>query len=126
MPSNLDVDGGIAVTRAITATIATDTDTDSSTIDLNSFPGYRVFLIAGTGTRTDGTYTFSVRQSADDSSYAALTPTSGAVTAVSAANTTREAAYSPTQRYLKVRCTSASTTSGAIIAAYLLLVPRTL
>lgn len=127
MPTRLDVDGGIAVTRALgPVSIATDTDTDSATVDLNAFPGYRVFLVAGTAARTDGTFTFSLRQSADDSSYAAVTPYSGAVTAISTANVTREACYAPTSRYLKVRCTSASTTSGALIAAYLLLIPPAL
>lgn len=119
-----DIDAAVSVTRALgPVSIATDTDTDSSTIDLHDYPGYRVLLVASVGTRTDGTFTFSVRQSSDDSSYTALTAFSGSVAAVSAADTTRKAAYSPTARYLQVRCTSASTTSGALVSAYLLLVP---
>lgn len=125
MPTRLDVDASVVATKALgPVSIATDTDTLSSAIDLNAYPGYRVLLVASTGTRTDGTFVWSVVQSSDNSSYTALTPYAGSVAAVSAADTTRMASYAPTKRYIKVNLNSASTTSGALVSAYVLLIPR--
>lgn len=124
MPIRPDVDGGIVVLAALVPAVEDNDDTNvSTTIDLHDYPGYRVMLIAGLGARTDGTFTFSVEQSSDDSSYTALSPASGSVAAVSAANTFREACYSPTKRYLQVKSVASSTTSGALQYAFVLLVP---
>lgn len=119
-----DVDGGIVVVRALGPVLEDNDDTNrSSTIDLHDYPGYRVMLIAGLGSRTDGSFTFSVEQSDDDSTYTALAPSSGSVAAVAAADTVREAAYTPTKRYLQVKSVAASTTDGALHFAFVLLVP---
>ena len=123
-----DLDARYSVTRAIgPVSIATDTNTLSSAIDMTGKPGWKVLLVGSTGTRTDGTYTFSLHTSdASGGTYAAETPFSGSVAAVSAANTTRTAAYIPTKPFLKVNVLSASTTSGALVSAYVILVPPTL
>ena len=119
-----DVDASIVLIRAIGPVLEDNDDTNTSaTVDLHDYPGYRVMLIAGLGTRTDGSFTFSVEQSSDDSSYTALAPTSGSVAAVAAANTIREAGYQPSKRYLQVKSVAASTTDGAVHFALLLLVP---
>lgn len=119
-----DVDGPIVVVRALGPVLEDNDDTNvSSTIDLHDYPGYRVMLIAGLGSRTDGSFTFSVEQSDDDSTYAALAPSSGSVAAVAAADTVREAAYTPTKRYLQVKSVAASTTDGAVHFAFVLLIP---
>jgi hypothetical protein len=124
MPIRTDVDAGIVVVAALIPAVEDNDDTNvSTTIDLHDYPGYRVMLIAGTGARTDGTFTFSVEQSSDDSTYAALTASSGSVAAVSAANTVREAGYQPTKRYLQVKSVASATTSGALQYAFVLLVP---
>lgn len=122
-----DIDSQFTITRAIgPVSIATDTNTLSSAIDMTSKPGWKVLLIGSTGTRTDGTFTFSLHTSdATGGSYAAETPFSGSLTAVSAANTTRTAAYQPEKPFLKVNVLSASTTSGALVSAYVVLVPPT-
>ena len=120
-----DLDAQFSITRALgPVSIATDTNTLSSAIDLTDKPGWRVLLIAGTGTRTDGTYTVSVHQ-ADTSGgeYAAIAPDSGSVSAISGANSLRKASYSPTKPFIKVNILSASTTSGALLCADVVLVP---
>lgn len=120
-----DIDAQYSINRGVgPVSIATDTNTLSSAIDLTAKPGWKVLLVASVGTRTDGTFTFSIHQSsASGGSYAAITPFSGSVAAVSAANTTRTAAYQPTLPFIKVNVLSASTTSGALIASYVILVP---
>jgi hypothetical protein len=119
-----DIDGPIVVVRALGPVLEDADDTNTSaTIDLHDYPGYRIMLVAGVGTWTDGTFTFSVEQSDDDSSYAALAPSSGSVAAVDEADTVREAAYTPTKRYLQVKSVAASTDAGAIHFAFLLLIP---
>lgn len=120
-----DIDAQFSITRAIgPVSIATDTNTLSSAIDLSDKPGWKVLLVASTGTRTDGTFTFSIHESdASGGSYAAVTPVSGSVTATSAANTMKTAAYAPSKPFIKVNVLSASTTSGAIVTAFVILVP---
>lgn len=122
-----DVDAQFSVNRGVgPVSIATDTNTLSSAIDLTGKPGWKVLLVGSVGTRTDGTFTFSLHESdASGGSYAAVTPFSGSVAAVSAANTTRTAAYQPTKPFVKVNVLSASTTSGALISSYVILVPPT-
>lgn len=123
----IDVDSQYSITRALgPVSIATDTNTLSSAIDLTAKPGWKVLLVGATGTRTDGTFTFSLHSSATSGgSYAAETPFSGSLAAVSAANTARTAAFIPTKPFVKVNVLSASTTSGALITAFVILVPPT-
>ena len=120
-----DLDAQYSITRALgPVSIATDTNTLSAAIDMSAKPGWGVLLIGSTGTRTDGTFTFSLHTSdATAGSYAAEAPFSGSVAAVSAANTTRTASYRPTKPFVKVNILSASTTSGALLSAYVVLVP---
>lgn len=120
-----DLDAQFSITRAIgPVSIATDTNTLSSAIDLTAKPGWRVILVASVGTRTDGTFTFSLHSATSSGgSYAAETPFSGSLAAVSAATTTRTAAFIPTKPFVKVNVLSASTTSGALVDAYVILVP---
>jgi hypothetical protein len=120
-----DIDAVFHIVKALgPVSIATDTDTDSSAIDISAYPGWKVLLIAAVGTRTDGTFTPVMRECATTAgTYADLAAFSGSVSAISAADTTRTAAYRPTKPFLKVRITSASTTSGALCSAFVVLVP---
>lgn len=123
----MDVDARTIETRALgPVSIATDTDTDSATVDLAAYPGYRVLVVAASGTRTDGSYTVKVRHSHDDVTYADATVFSGSNAAVSAANTMRVFTVQPVRRYMKIRITSTGTTSGALLTAFVLLVPPAL
>lgn len=120
-----DIDGIGSITKALgPVSIATNTNTLSASISLSAYPGWRVMLIGASGTRTDGTYTFSVQQSATSGgSYAAVTPLSGSVAAVSAADTTVTASFAPTLPFIKVNILSASTTTGALLTAFIVLLP---
>ncbi len=120
-----DIDGQFSITRAIgPVSIATDTDTLSSAIDLTGKPGWKVLLISSVGTRTDGTFLVTLQQaSTSGGSYADITAFSGSAAAISAATTTRMSAYQPTKPFLKVNVHSTGTTSGALVDAYVILVP---
>lgn len=120
-----DVATRTSVTRQVgPVSIATDTNTDGTAIDLADYPGWKVLLIGSVGTRTDGTFTFKLQSSADGStSWTDETAVDGSVAAISAASTTRVAAYSPSRPYVRIRLTSASTSSGALVAGYVVLLP---
>lgn len=121
--SDLDAIG--SVTRALgPVSIASSTDTLSSAIDMTGKPGWRVLLVGSVGTRTDGTFTFSL-QSATTSggSYTAETPVSGSLAAISAANTMKTASFAPTKPFLKVNVNSTTVTSGGLVDAYVILLP---
>lgn len=127
-PVRADLDADVVISRQIGPMLEDNDDTNAGTaIDLTAYPGYKVMAICSTGARTDGTFTFSLLGSSDDGAadaYAAITPISGSMAAISAANTTREASFVPTERYIKLSCVASATTSGADIAGYLVLVPQ--
>lgn len=120
-----DIDARAVVTKVIgPAVIADDGDTLSSAVDLTAYPGWRVLLIGALGTRTDGTFTFSVTEAATSGGeYTALTPVSGSVAAAATSDLVREASYIPTKPFIKVNVAAASTTSGAPVVAFVVLLP---
>src|SRR5581483_4547594 len=79
-----DIDSIFSITKAIgPVSIATDTNTLSSAIDMSAKPGWKVLLVGSVGTRTDGTYTFSLKQSdTSGGTYSDVSPSSGSLTAV--------------------------------------------
>ncbi len=113
MPVRADLPGVTVLTGLAFGTTATSTTVNGTGVDLAPYGGYRVMLIGTVGTRTDGTYTFSLEQSDDNSSFAALAPAAGSVAAVSASNTRRTAQYIPTKRYVRAVLVSATVTTGA-------------
>jgi len=121
--ADLDVIGSI--TRALgPVSIASSTNTLSSAIDMTGKPGWKVLLIGSTGTYTDGTFTFSLQSSATSGgTYAAETPVSGSLAALSAGSTMRTASFVPTKPFLKVNVLSSGVTSGALCDAYVVLLP---
>ena len=77
-----------------------------------------------TGTITDGTHTVELQHSDDNSSWAAV-PTSQLAGTEPAlddgdSDTITELGYLGTKKYLRVSITSADTTSGGLIGAYIL------
>ncbi len=115
---------GITVLTGIVAgsTVASGT-VNGTGIDLQSYePGSRVMLIAAIGTRTDGTFTYSLEQSDDDSTYVAVTALAGSMAAISASDTRRTATYVPTKRYIRAVKVAATVTSGSTGTGALLLV----
>jgi hypothetical protein len=122
-----DVDTRFAITKVIgPVVIADDGDTLSSAVDLTAYPGWKVLLIAAIGTRVDGTFTASVTEAATSGGeYSALTPVSGSVAAINASNTVRKATYLPSKPFIKVNIAAATTTDGAPVTAFVMLVPPT-
>ncbi len=119
-----DVDVDVIVKQGVSdQTVATDTTKTSASIDMHDYPGYRVLLVGYTGSRTDGSFTFAIQQSDDDSSYGALAALSGTMTATAAANTVKKASYVPTKRYVQTNCVSTGTTSGAVVGSKVFLIP---
>lgn len=116
-----------------TVTIATrtaNTTVNGSTVDrtdptggVDSFTSAMVVVF--TGTVTDGTWTFTVQDSDDGSSWAAaaagdLQGTSPVVTAPDD-NTVYEVGYMGAKRYLRVSVVSTGSTSGAVFGALVVL-----
>lgn len=126
---SIDIDAGITVTGPIGPVAqASNATVNGTSVDLWA-AGYRdarVMLVAGLGSRTDGSFTFSLEQSDDDSSYTALSPYTGSLAAVAAANTKRTAAYQPTKRYVRAKSVSTAVTVGAVHYAIVLLLPPAL
>lgn len=96
-------------------TIATDTNTDGIAVDRLGFEACEFALYSGT--ITDGTYDLTVLHSDTDSNYAAAPADSiiGAAQFVAASdNVVKRIGYIGNKRYVKLRITSASTTSGGV------------
>ncbi len=126
-----DVDARFTVTRAIgPVSIATDTATVSSAIDCTAYEhGVVLLVVHEVGTRTDGTYTASITDcDTTGGSYTPATVFSGSLSATAAANTTKTAAFVLTagRPFVKVTITSTGTTSGALNAATVIAVPKSL
>ncbi|HEX7277787.1 MAG TPA: hypothetical protein VF244_10475 [Acidimicrobiales bacterium] len=113
MPTRSALEGVSVQTGLATGSTTSSTTVNGTGVDLSAFPGWRVMLVGFVGTRTDGTYTFSLEQSDDNSTFAAITPMAGSVAVVNASNTRRSASYTPTKRYVRAVLVSATVTSGA-------------
>jgi len=107
-----------AVNAFSAATIATNTNTDGVTVDLQGFDSCEI--IARTGAWTDGSYALQVLESdASGSGFAAAPASSvlGPSAAIGAANTVARIGYVGTKRYVRLRIVSTGTTSGASLSA---------
>lgn len=125
-----DVDARLTLTASINPqAIASNTTVNGTAVDARTAPkDSRFHVSCFVGTRTDGTYTFTVQDSADNSSFATLAVFSGSLAAVSAANTKRTAAVVPVagRPYLRVSVASTSVTTGGVVAANIVSVPASL
>lgn len=123
-----DVDALTTLTASISPqAIASNTTVNGSSIDTRTLAkGARHIVHCRVGTRTDGTYTFVVQDSADNSSFATLANFSGSLAAVSAANTSRTCAVDPVagRPYIRVSVTSTSVTTGAVVSGSITSVTR--
>jgi hypothetical protein len=104
--------------------IGSDTTTSGAAIDLTNYPGWKVLLVASTGTHTDGVFDVYLEQCATSGgTYATITPIDGSVAQFDDADQTREAAYTPTLPFIRASIDSDVESSGALLAAYVILVP---
>lgn len=99
------------------AAIATDTTTDGTGVAWGRFRS--VMVVIWSGTVTDGTFTFEVQDSDDDSSYTAVADAylEGAEPALTTDDTVVVVGYKGTRKYLRVVCVSTDTTSGGVVGA---------
>lgn len=97
-------------------TIGSNIDTDGIEVDLSGYEGCEFALYSGT--ITDGTYALTILESdASGSGYAAAAADSilGAASFVAASDSVvKRIGYCGYKRYVKLRITSAGTTSGGV------------
>src|SRR3954454_24310112 len=114
-----DFHNPISVVNALNgATIATNTNTDGPTVDLQGYDSCE--LIARTRAWTDGAYALQVLESdASGSGFAAAPASSvlGGSPSIGAANTLARLGYVGTKRYIRLRIVSTATTTGAALSA---------
>lgn len=116
------------VQALVSLTIAARTATATGTaVDLarNGSAFQSALVIVQTGTITDGTHTITVEHSDDNSSWAAVSGSDlqGTAPAIAAANddTFYELGYLGGKRYIRVKSTVASATSGGTYGALVIL-----
>jgi hypothetical protein len=108
--------------------ITTNTSTPASSADVDMSQGgggdWRscLFLVTG-GTITDGTYTLTIHDSADDVTYAAAAADAvvGPSSTITATGGTAEIEYVGNKRYCRLVIVSTSVSSGGSISARALL-----
>jgi hypothetical protein len=107
-----------AVNALNATTIATNTNTDGPTVDLQGFE--TVELVARTGAWTDGAYALQVLESdASGSGFAvaAASAVLGGAPSIGAANTLARLGYIGSKRYIRLRVVSTGTATGASLSA---------
>lgn len=110
------------VSALATTSISSSTTTNGATVDLQQTTGgdwRAALLIVRAGTITDGTYALSVEDSANASSWAAVTASDsvqGPSGTITATNGTAEISYTGNKRYCRVVITSTDVTTGGSLA----------
>lgn len=102
-----DVNNNVIVANSIKPQSTATAAVNGSSVDMRSYPGYRVLAVGSL---------FAIEDSADDSSFAALAPSSGAFAAIEADNTTQTVAVTPVpgRPYLRMVTSEASAISTAL------------
>lgn len=120
MALNPDLNGALTASTLLTQKILVAAGTQTGVgVDLQGYVGNLMIILSSVGGNTDGgaTITYSLLDSADNTTYAALTtPTFAAVTAASALVTV---ALDPrlVRRYVQFKALTASTTATFTTAA---------
>lgn len=117
--SRLDIANDVTVIQSI-APAAVTSDTDGSSADLANYNA--AVVVIDVGTWTDGTHTFEVQESDDDSTWSAvadadLDGTEPVVDASGDSNAVHLIGYHGIARYLRVSVTTSGTTNGALYGA---------
>lgn len=132
MATSVNLPDVTTVTASLGAATRTASATGSSKDIGAEGHGTRVMVLASVGSLSDGTYTFSVEDSADDSTFAAV-PASNLLgdgfSTISAANTDQVVAVVPQagRPYMRVVCTvGGSPVTGAITSGYIVTLPASI
>lgn len=101
-------------------TIASNTTVNGTGVDVGQ--ASEILCTWGVGARTDGTYTPTLQESADNSSWSnvAAADMQGAPAAISAANTLQQVAYLGTRQFVRWSIASTSVTSGAQVSGHII------
>ena len=129
MPVRSDVHDRVVVHTSIQSQSTATAAVNGASVDMRSYPGYRVMAVVNVGNWTDGELTFTVEDSADDSSFATLSPVAGSLGAIAADNVTDTASYVPVagRPYLRIVSAESSAVSTALpFSAHLVLIPPAL
>ena len=121
-----DVNNNCIVVNSVKPQSTATAAVNGSSVDMRSYPGYRVLAVGSVGNWTDGSLLFAVEDSADDSSFAALAPVAGAFAAIEADNTTQTVAVRPVagRPYLRIVTSEASAISTALpFSGHFVLIP---
>ncbi len=118
MITNLAATSRVVATLPFAA-IATDDTTDGTGVAWGECRSAMAVIVAGT--ITDGTFTFELQDSDNNSSYTAVADAflDGTEPVLEAANsdTVTVLGYKGTRKYLRVSVTSAATTTGGVVGA---------
>ncbi|MER9170919.1 hypothetical protein NKI12_26910 [Mesorhizobium australicum] len=106
------------------APAARNTSANGTGVDVNGYSG-AVFVI-GIGAWTDGTHTFDMQESDDNSTFTSvaagqLQGTEPVVSSAPTASKVYKVGYLGTRRYLRVAVTVAGATTGAVYGASIML-----
>lgn len=126
MPIRPDVNTGCVVVASVKPQSTATAAVNGSSVDMRNYPGHRVLAVGSVGNWTDGSLLFAVEDSADNSSFAALAPVSGAFSAIAADDTTQTVAVVPVpgRPYLRI-VTSEATAIGTALpfSGHFVLIP---
>lgn len=102
------------------ATIDSDTTTTGTGLAWGRFRS--AMVVVWSGTLADGTFTFEVQDSDDDTNYTAVADAylEGAEPALTASDTVAVIGYKGTRKYLRVVCASTDTTDGGPVGALII------
>lgn len=121
-----DVNNNVIVVNSIKPQNTATAAVNGSSVDMRSYPGYRVLAVGSVGNWTDGSLLFAVEDSADNSEFAALAPATGAFSAIAADDTTQTVAVTPVagRPYLRIVTSEASAISTALpFSGHFVLIP---
>lgn len=106
------------ITQSIAPAALTSTSTGTG-VDLANYGS--VWVVFPAGTKTDGTHTPKLQDSADDSTYADVASTDQVGTLVAiTSNSQQKVGYVGSKRYLRAVVTVSGATTGAIYGAYVI------
>lgn len=117
MPTRQNVNDRLSVVTSIQSQSTATAAVNGASIDARDYPhGSRFLAIGNVGNWTDGSLLFALEDSADDSSFSALSPFDGAFSAIAADDTTQVVAFVPlaTRPYVRM-VTSEATAIGTAL-----------
>lgn len=96
MPTRQNVNDRLTVVNSVKPQSTATAAVNGSSHDTRTDPhGSRYLAIGSVGNWTDGSLLFAIEDSADDSSFAALSPFDGAFSAIAADDTTQVVSFVP-------------------------------